>query len=232
MRFSDSHRVAIRVTELRTGRDIGAELRAQVDATVADTAVWVYSTILSGLGTLEVDPDMVLGHLTSDSEPRRALAGRLLYGLLAEAPPAEAGLATEVVDRFLSVLIEGAELWPALYPDWVRNSGLGQGSGHREDADPVLLLDENLPPGVREMWADRVGVLDSRESRPAREASTLYRVGPVLRAGPFLRVRADYSTRLERSEDESPGGYAGSFTVTLVLTNGEWHLVSVGMSVT
>jgi hypothetical protein len=230
--FQDSHRVAIRMTELHTGRDIVAELREQAAEAAGDTAVLVYSTLLSGLGAMMSDPDTVAHYLTSDSPELRVVARRQLRRLLAEAEPAAPALAAEVVNRLLAVLLEGEDPWPELHPGEARAWDLSVQGGHRQEEARLLLRDRDLPPGVRESWEGRVEILGAGEALPLREASTLVTVGPVLQVGPFVSLQADYTTRFQRRADESPGGYAGGFWVHLFLGDEGWRVVAVGGWVT
>ncbi|HEU0078491.1 MAG TPA: hypothetical protein VFQ76_12615 [Longimicrobiaceae bacterium] len=81
---------------------------------------------------------------------------------------------------------------------------------------------------MRERWRARVQVVSAEEarSRPERLPAIIFSPSGVERAGPFVRLGVDYSTRMPRGEDQSPAGYAGGTMVYLLQAEGGWLIVA------
>ena len=225
----------VRVYGLVSGRDITAEITTHLARAEADSARLVYSVILSGLRPDTPDPAEVAAHLRSGSEARWRLGQHQLGRVLEDAAPWASDSAAILLDRLLSVLIEGAEPWQPFDPAarLLRLDAVGS-SGHRPDGGPVFLRTDSLPPAVAEAWRGRATLVSSEEwsARSSRLPGILFRTRPVVRSGPFVRLRVDYQSRYARSPDQAPEAYAGGFEVTLMRTDQDWVIVAVGAWVT
>ncbi len=138
---------------------------------------------------------------------------------------ADSATAVALVDRLLSIEIEGAEPWPVLDP----GSGAARIFGRRErhDTIPAFVLEDGLPSGASR-WKGRAGLVDMRawRARDPRLPGILYRPGRVLRRGPFAMVSLDSETHFRRAPDEAPLGYAEGVRLYLMETDAGWVVVS------
>ncbi|HEV2733983.1 MAG TPA: hypothetical protein VGV85_04055 [Longimicrobiaceae bacterium] len=226
VRFEASHATALRFREAVTGRDVGRELRRQVETAATDSARLVFGSILLGLGEYGSGPEGVAERFRSGSAAERALAARELPLLFRSAQPVDSATASVLLDRLLGIVIAGEQPWPVL-PGVVRRGSYGIGH-YAKGQQPVLVLEDRLPAGVRERWRTRVQVVSAEElrSRPDRLPAIIFSASGVVRAGPFVRLGIDYSTRAARGEDQSPAGYAGGTMVYLLEAEDGWLIVA------
>lgn len=232
LRFESSHRLAILFFEARTGRPVVQELHRRHDTAPSDSARLVFGTILHGLGELRATPGDLARSLATGSEAERTLALRELPGALRNAPPAGDSLAAILIDRLLSVVVDGAEPWPLhpSPPDPSAHRSLGQVPSQ----SPVFVLADDLPAGLRGSWRERVELISGEEweARSPRLAALFIRPGAVVQSGPLVRLSLAYETRDSRREDQSPAGGAGGFDVVLLQTPTGWVVVSESRWVT
>lgn len=225
----------IHVYERVSGRDVTAEISARAAEAEADSARLVFGVMMLGLRPDIPDPAEVVAHLRSGSEALRALGQHQLDRVFRNAEPWASDSTATLLDRLLGVLIEGAEPWPVLDPDarGFRLGAIGSG-GHRPDEGPVFLQTDSLPAAVAAAWRGRATLVSAAEwrRRSTRLPGILFRTRPVLRIGPFVRLRVDYQSRYRRAQDQAPEAYAGGVDVTLMRTDDGWVIVGVGGWVT
>jgi hypothetical protein len=232
LRFAQSHFVAIRFFEARTGESLTGAIRRRYLEAASDSARMVFGAMLLGVGEPLSTADQLADALATASDADRALALRQLPGLLRTAPRADEALTTEILGRILSVAIEGEQPWPQL-------PGTGDPARPRAArritaGGPILILSDDLTAAVRERWGSQAELITRAEweARPPRRAAVLFTPGPVARLGPFVRASINYQTREERREDESPAGFAGGFSVILMSTVEGWVVVDESFWIT
>ncbi|MBA3970277.1 MAG: hypothetical protein H0X52_09260 [Gemmatimonadetes bacterium] len=234
VRFEQSHAQAIRFYQVRTGRPVIQELQRELTEATGDSARLVYTTILLGLGERSSDPAQVAQRLRFGSPAERALAVRELSSLFRNAEVPDSATNAALIDRILGIAIEAEAPWPDLHPPDAERKGLGHLRRINERSSPVFILADNLPAPVRRKWQTRAQLITSEQwnARSDRLPGILFRPGRVLRAGPFVYLDLDYSTRAARREDQAPAGSAGGFTVYLLETEKGWMLVSASEWIT
>ncbi|HEX8904572.1 MAG TPA: hypothetical protein VF771_07005, partial [Longimicrobiaceae bacterium] len=222
--FGDNHLRAMRFADALTGRGVAGEIRAKLAAATEDSARLVYSAILAGLGERMHTPEELAARLRSPNATEREAALREVPGLFDTAAPADSAAAAELMDRLLAVLVENAAPWPTLPGDSLLARTL---RGVGESSLPVYIIDDSLPAAVRARWATRAHVLTAAEwgTHSPREAALIVRVTRPVQAGPFARLRISYTSHYPHRADESPAGYAGGATVTVVQLDGRWVLI-------
>lgn len=222
-RFEGTHRTAIRMHMVRTGRNVIAELQRDYDKAANDTAQLVLGTILQGLDALRLTAAQMADAFASASPTRGALARLALMRAFADsAVPLDEAAAAPLIDRLLEVTINGAPPWRTSGPD-VRGT------------DPVLhaprtrtrINASNLPPALRAKWAARVEIVTAADSVDDREAGVTYTVSPVVGFGNFARLQITASERLQRAANQAPEGYASGTTYYLMNRGGEWFIVAM-----
>jgi hypothetical protein len=234
VRFEQSHAQAIRFYQVRTGRPVIQELQRKLTEATGDSARLVYTTILLGLGERSSDPVQVAQRLRFGSPAERALALRELSGVFRNAEVPDSATNAALIDRLLGITIAGEAPWPDLHPPQEERKGLGHLRRINEGPRPVFILADSLPAPMQRKWQTRAQLITSEQwnARSDRLPGILFRPGRVLRAGPFVYLDLDYSTRAARREDQAPAGSAGGFTVYLLETEKGWMLVNASEWIT
>jgi len=225
-RVSTTHVTAIRMTEVLTGRDIQGEIHAAYATAPNDSAMVVLGKLRLGLG----DPIDDLVHAIASGTPRERW---LAIGSLERGParpplewaPADPGTTAELMEKALSILVDGTDTWPKLHPDT-------QGSGLRRLAGPagrpIFLSRVQLPRQVAERWSDRVQVVDSAtyvdRRVEAEEATFINFWSPIIAEGPLVRLRVSYHMRTRLPPRNILIGTWGTFVVFLVRTADGWQM--------
>ena len=234
MRVEASHVNAIRMYEVRTGRDVVAELRRDLAAATEDSARMVFGAILIGLGDRPT-VDQVAAQFRSGSAPQIELAQRSLRGLFqGRAPLADSATQIAVLDRLLSVEVEGGVPWPSLMPPR-KPVPLPPNMPRAPAVTPArYVLADSVPRALREKWRDRVRFIgvDEWQRMSDRDAATLLTLSSVERVGPFLRVQTSTAGRSSRAPNEMPWLFFGSSRYYLLADGDGWVIVSLEMSMT
>ena len=227
-RFEESHRTAIRMLMLRTGRDIVGELRRGYERAVDDTARLVFGTMLQGLDALDLTETQIADAFASGVSIRASLARHAMMKGFAESGVAMPEPdASPLVDRLLLIIVDSAALWPIGAPDMMAlhrpGPELHAARGH------VRINASNLPASLKEKWGGRVEIVAPNEPHgdraDLREAAVIYTISPVVRFGRFVRLEINASEQVHRAENQSPMLFAAGTTFYLMNRGGEWVIV-------
>jgi hypothetical protein len=225
LRFEDSHRVALRMTELRTGRDIRRELREAWEHATSDSARVVYEYLLYRLADYRPPPDSVAAHFRSASRVRHTLASAELESILTDSTPrADSATTVQLEDRFIGMLLADGNPWRTL--DASPHARATQPA--RETAvETTYLLTDSVPVVLREKWSGRIRMISAAEwsARSQRAGGTLFTLAPVRRAGPFVRLGVESAGGVARRADQAPWLYYASTTYYLMRLGAEWVIV-------
>lgn len=235
VRWGDSHERALRMYAARTGRDPVEELLATWPPQ-GDSAQLVVGTVLQGMDALETPSAEALRALVLSggqadlARARRTLARRLVDDGVEASPPVAARLLGPLLD---SIAARGDSPWPALH-DGVAQPG--DRLIHRWAVEyhgvrdvPLFLLTEGLPAEILERVPDPLMPTDRAawDARPLRAGGALVTFEPVRHWDGFVRLGWSWTVRMDREEDEAPGGYAGGGSLVLIETSEGWKVVSV-----
>jgi hypothetical protein len=230
LRFEESHAVAIRFTQARTGRDIVGELRQQLAHATADSARLVFEYMLFNLGELQPSAASVAVLLRSSSPAKRALGVHEVQRLFAGTPPrADAATTDSLQDVLIATALEHhGRRWRSIVPG---PGGAPQAAGppmREAPNETTFLLADSLSPGLRAKWASHVHIITAAEwsQRSDREGGTLFTLTSVARVGPFARLGVESAGRIARKPDQAPWLYYASTTYYLMELDGEWLLVT------
>jgi hypothetical protein len=223
----DAHRVAIRFTELLTGRNVQEELRTAFDTTTADSARLVFGALLLALGELQPEPEELARRLQQGSAADRDLARRELFPLMHDPPPADSATIIELLDALLESRVNGTRPWPHL--DRSPEQG-GEGRQPR-DTIPLFIHAEDLPGSLRQRWEGRVRVFTD-EPPDRRVAHSVVDFGPVRQIGPFALVSITNETWDDRRPEQAAAGFADGTDYLLLRTDRGWVIVATSSWVT
>lgn len=236
VRFGESHAVAIRFFQARTGRDLIAELRRGLEAAASDSARLVFGTMLQGLGELRLSADEVAAHFRSGEPGRIALARNALARMVwdsSEVKAADSATAIPILDRLVALVVEGGPPWRSVdgRPGPGRQGPALHATPRRQS---ISVLADSMPTELRDKWKDRVALVTAAEwrDRPPTEAGVLYTLSGVRRVGPFVVVGVTTSERTARRPGEAPRVYAAGTLYYLMEQGGEWVIVAVDQWVT
>ncbi len=228
VRFEDSHRYAIRMTERLTGRDIGAELAAAADTTAGDSARALFRVLALQLGAITPTLAEIIPDLRSSDASDRQLAFTALHRLARDRRPADPALAQEVVAELLAQVIDGDSIWTAA-PQGQLPRPVG-GTAQGGDSIPLFIERQSLPAAVRISWEGREDItLITREAwqaRPPRAPGRLLVVGEPTTLGPLVWVSLARWVRQERAPDESPRAWASGEEYLLLRTGDGWVVLA------
>jgi hypothetical protein len=244
MPFEESHVLAIRMYEARTGRRVVAELQRKLATATDDSARLVFSTMLQGLGESPVDLQQLMTQFQSGSPEFVALARRnlpALFGSALEPSPASpsrivTSLRPAIADSALSVAIVDRLIGNALgmQPSW-RTLERVRGLPPQDDMGPpspigrlnTVFLIDSVPPAVVERWRPTATFVRDSEwnARTDNEWRRKCAVSRVVRLGSFMSVRIAFDERLAPNASPGPTGHAGWTRYYLMLLDGEWVIV-------
>jgi hypothetical protein len=246
MAFSAANQRAIRMYEVRTGRDVVSELRRNMSAADSDSARLIYSTILTGLGVASANVDEVARLFISGSagELAQARAGFMDVfrdanaGLGRGAPPPTPGRTgarlaladsitrVEVADRIVSAILgRGAPLQTV-----EQKRGFGAGARFLFPSPDAttgrVLITDSLPPAVVERRQSQGTLLPSSgvNARDPRENREIVRIGNVNHIGPFVQVVLGWDVSYTDAAGVRRGGGSRS-SLFLLKIDGEWVVV-------
>jgi hypothetical protein len=205
-----------------------------------DSARVVLGEMLRDLGAIP-DPtgDELLVEVLSGDSARIQVAQRYLrQGLLrsgeAVTPEVSEDLLAPLLD---SLLTRGDAPWPAA-PGVIPGAGprihpFGR-SSHGVEGAPVFVLTEHLSAGVLDRLPADVRAISRQDwdARDPRAGGYLLEFRFLRRWGPFRQVVWQWTALARRAPDESPSGYAGGGSLTLVQTEGGWVIVARGAWIT
>jgi len=222
--FDERHATVIRFHQAMTGRDVAGEVRRKRAEATEDSARLVYGAILLGLGEGTRTPAELAAAIRTGTPGERELALREVPGLLAAAAKAPPALAAAIADTVLAMVVDGAPPWRYLDPSLARGwHGLWRND---EGPRPAWIEADSLPEPVRAHWATRARLVTAGGGEPApRTASLVFRLWPVVQAGPFVRVRVDWSATYARRPDQAQAAALGGVTVDLMQVDGGWVVV-------
>jgi hypothetical protein len=226
--FDGSHRVALRFTELRTGRNISAELRDAWTHATTDSARVVYEYLLYSLGDYRPPPDSIAAHFRSSAVVRHGLARIELESMLTDSTPlADSATVVRLDDDLIAMTLADGRPWRTLDASPDARPAL---PSREFDVETTYLLADSVPPAVRAKWAGRVRMTTAAEwkARSERAAGTLFTLMPVRRAGPFVRLGLESAGRASRRDDQAPWLYYASTTYYLMQLDGQWVIVGAG----
>ena len=226
-RVQGSHRTAILMYSIRTGRDIVGELRRAYSSATSDTARLVFGTMLQGLGALELTDQQIVEAFRSGDPSRGALARQVLLARFnREARALDSGVAASLVHRVLEVLVDTASLWRAT-PDLDRSRIPRRPTLHARPTR-ILVRGASLSPAVREAWRGRIEIVgdSARRQLDLRQAAVVYSIEQPVGWGPFAMITVSASEQIGRPAEDAPEHYAASTTYYLMQLDGEWVLVS------
>lgn len=230
--FGDSHRIALRVAELRTGRNISGELRHAWTHAGTDSASVVYEYMLFRLGDYRPPPDSIATHFRSSSRVRHELAIQELESILTDSSAlADSATTVRLENDLISMTLADGHPWRTL--DAPPNGRAPQPM--RESAlETTYLLTDSVPAAVRAQWAERIRTITAAEwkARSERTGGTLFTLTSVRRVGPFARLGLESSGRLARRGDQAPWLYYGGTTYYLMQLGNEWVIVGTSGWVT
>lgn len=231
IRFEASHATAIRFYQARTGRDVVGELRRANTAATTDSARLVLGTILHAMDALRLTTRDLVDYFSSASPPLIQLANRALPGLMRDSSAAaDSGTSVQLVDRLISMTVDGADSWTTLSGGPVLPARrLGPELHLAPTRGAVFLLGDSLPVAIHARWSSRITILTGAQwnARSVYESGVLYTLSSVRRAGPFAMLSITASERIARPVDAAPRAFAAMRRYYLMERNGEW--VVVGM---
>lgn len=228
LRFDQSHAVAIRFTEARTGRDIVAELRRQLAAATTDSARVVYEYILNGLGAYRPTAATVAALLNSVSPASRDLGRREVAALFRDdTPRADSATTDSLQDALIATALQLGHRWRVL-DSATPGARFAEPPMREAASEKTFLLADSLSPGLRAKWSSRARIMTQAEwnKRGDREGGTLFTLTSVRRVGPFARLGVASAGRIPRNPEQAPWLYYASTTYYLMQVNGEWFVVS------
>ena len=233
VRFEASHTVAIRFYEARTGRDVVAELKAKSASAESDSARLIFGAMLLGLGEATVrDPADIASAFRSGSPASRHLAIRELRVLFRMAKqPADSATAVELYDRFLRVVMEGADLWSTLGG---AASGGGWAKPHRlaTAGTPIVIPGDSLPRALHAPWMRRGAlVVDSKWRLPSSQSAIVITPTRATQVGAFVRIGIRYDNLSARVAGRGRS-HSGSWTLYLMQTDAGWVIVTTDSWIT
>jgi hypothetical protein len=228
LRFEQSHAVAIRFAEARTGRDIVGELRRQLATASSDSARAVYEYMLNELGAYQPTAEAVAALLTSGSTARRDLGRREVAALFRDDTPQADSVTTDSLqDALIATALQLGRRWRLLdsAPPGAR---FAEPPMREAPSEKTFLLADSLSSGLRAKWASRVRIMTQAEwnKRGEREGGTLFTLTSVRRVGPFARLGVESAGRIPRNPDQAPWLYYASTTYYLMQLNGEWFVIT------
>jgi len=229
VRFEELHVTAIHFFEARTGRDITGEIRRAFESAQDDSARLVYGTMLQGLGELRLNADQVAAYFRSGNAARVQLARSALADLFDHgAAIADSATTVSVLDRLVSLALEGVPAWRSLDgapAGWATRGPELHAAPRRETS---FLLADSMPPALKKKWNGRVNIVTAEEwqRRPLTVGATLYTLSSVRRSGPFVLFGMTTSERAARRAGEAPRLYAAGIRYFLMERDGEWVVVS------
>jgi hypothetical protein len=227
VRFEESHSTAIRFYEMRTGRDVVADLRRGYDAARSDSARLVFGTMLQQLGEVQFTEDQMVEAFTSGVTARIVLARQALLRRFNRPSPMDAASAAPLIDRLLASIVDTAPLWRVGAED-LRALHRGDRPIVHAQVQRIFLNGDSLPDAVRAKWGARLQIITDAEwaSRDVRSAAVFYTVPPPRRWGRFVRIKVLDAERTARAEGQLPAAYAAGKTYYLMELNGEWVIVA------
>jgi hypothetical protein len=161
VRFDESHLTAIRFYTARTGRDIVGELRRGYAGASSDSARFVFATMLRGLGAFTLTEAEIADAFTSGVAARIALAQQTLPAEFDQrAVRMTDADAVSLIDHVIAATVDGTPLWRPLTPAIGRAMDL---PGVHAVMNRLFVQGDSLPAAVRQKWASRVTIVDSRE---------------------------------------------------------------------
>jgi hypothetical protein len=226
-RFGESHRTALRMYALQTGRDLLGELRRGYSDATSDTARLVFGTMLRGMGALELTDQQMVDDFRSGDPARAALARQVLLARFGrDAKPLDTATAIPIVNRLLEVLADSGALW-RLVPDLERGRVPRRPTLHARPGR-VLFSDSGLPREIRDAWSGRIQIADQAALRTldTREAAVVYSLTHPVGWGPFAMIRVSASERIGRTAGDAPEHYAAATTYYLMRVDGAWVVVA------
>jgi hypothetical protein len=235
VRFEESHVTAIRFIQARTGRDVIGELRRSFASAPDDSARLVFGAMVQGLGELPLTPDEVAAYFRSGDAARLRIAQTALLGLFRkEAGLADSVTALALLDRLVSLAVEGVPAWRSLDGTplgWASRGPELHGAPRR---DVYFLLGDSMPQALQQRWKGRIGIVSSTEwgSQPPTQPGVLYTLSGVRRVGPFVLVGVSALERAARREGETPRVFAAGVRYFLMERAGEWVVVASDQWVT
>ncbi len=230
--WSAEHAVAVRWVEMRTGRDILGEVQAAASGAATESETVALGRMVAGLAGMPTDLERIERDLRTGGEGERILAREALMQLFRDAPEASAADAAPLIDRLLSVVIDGADPWPYLHPEDAH--GLVARRVETLGEPGPYFVENGVPEAIRSAWSDRVQAIsgDAWRARDPRQPSVFLTFQPVRRLGAFEQVEVIYRVLYAREPDESPRGYAGGWTYYLLSTEAGLRAVAVGSWIT
>jgi hypothetical protein len=225
VRFGASHATALRFGAAMSGRDIISEVQQLLNRAPNDSARLVLERILIGLDMLPLTGDEVAQAYLARSTGMALLAARARLDafMSARAEPADSQTVKELVSRAVNAALYAAPLWPAL----------GNVSFTRCCRVDTLISDRyllatNLPSAILSELAGRLRMVDTSFRSPLPGArAELISFGPIVRAGPFVRL----AIRFTKWQGISTREVSRGVTMVLLQVNGEWHVITATHSV-
>jgi hypothetical protein len=229
LRFEQSHGVAIRFAEARTGRDIVAELRRQLATAATDSARVLYEYMLNELGAYQPTAEAVAALLTSGSSARRDLGRREVAALFRDDTPRADSVTTDSLqDALIATALQLGRRWRVLDSAPPGGQRFANPPMREAPSEKTFLLADSLSPALRAKWASRVRIMTLADwnKRGEREGGTLFTLTSVRRVGPFARLGVESAGRIPRNPNQAPWLYYASTTYYLMQLNGEWFVVT------
>ena len=191
----------VRLFQIRTGRDFVTEWRADLAAAPNDTARYLFETLLAPWrggwdppATSVIEAQLRTGDALSYA--RAALAISEMFRR--SGGPPDARTVAEIADTALAVVINGKPFWKALplkwdperQHSWPIHDWSKAGALAALPSRTIYAYVADLPPAVRKRWGSRVTWIDDStwSLPPGQNATALIDIGPIQRAGPFLKV--------------------------------------------
>ncbi|HTR77687.1 MAG TPA: hypothetical protein VMH39_06240 [Gemmatimonadaceae bacterium] len=183
------NREQIQFAEAWTGRDVVAELRRKAALETNDSARVVYEDVLLGFGADGPSSDVVARRIGSSIGTERWAGRQEAHALLmVREVPADSIAGSALVDRLLSVLIDGAPAWTDAGQFPMPDSAL-----HRVSiGQAIKIVTPSLLPAARARWATRATVAPASTSASPLDSlpHVEIRIAQPWQAGPFARVVA------------------------------------------
>lgn len=206
----------LHLVSLRSGRDVAAEVWSQYLREASDSGRLVLSAIVQGLYSIPLTPEQSADWVVRGDSLNRHLALTKIYSALYAArpghgDPVDSQLAADLYDVLGRSLFEEAPPWKIMSAQGVVSANPWKPRLRVAPPQDKPVYVEGLPTPFAGRWADRAIVLPPGVTAPTGTEATVIRFDPVVRMGPFVRIR--YRDPL------------GGAQAILLEVDGEWIMV-------
>lgn len=206
----------LRLISLRSGRDIVGEVWSRYLRETSDSGRRVLAAIVQGLYGIPLTPEQSADWVVRGDSLNRHLALTRIYSALYYArpghgDPVDASLAADLYDVLGRSLFDEAPAWRIMSAQGVVSDNPWTPRLRVAPPQDKPVYVEGLPTLFAGRWADRAIVLPPGATAPTGTQATIIRFDPVVRTGPFVRIR--YRDPL------------GGAEAILLEVDGEWIMV-------